>query len=153
MKQLLVLFLMLSGCATQQQQSKVLFLCPYGGAKSVIAASYFNRLAAERDLPFVAIAAAAETPYDAVPTPVADALERDGLDVRSFQPRQVQADDLRSAERVISIDCDLTKLDAHGATIERWDDVPRVSADLPGSVAAIRRHVEALVMELGARAR
>jgi len=30
----------------------------------------------------------------------------------------------------------------------RWDDVPAASDDLEGSVAAIRRHVEALVEEL-----
>lgn len=61
---------------------EILFLCSHGGAKSVIAASYFNRLAAERDLPFVAVAAAAEDPYDAVPAPVADYLDDEGLMAR-----------------------------------------------------------------------
>lgn len=126
----------------------LLFLCPYGGAKSLIAASYFNRSAEAEDLPFVAVAAAAEEPYDAVPPKVAELLGGEGFDVASFTPRPVEEADLRTAERVVSIDCDLSKLETHGAAIEQWDDVPKVSVDLPGSAAAIRRHVETLVREL-----
>jgi protein-tyrosine-phosphatase len=120
---------------------KILFLCPHGGAKSVMAASYFNRLAQEHALPQVAVAAAAEDPYDAVPEPVAGLLERDGFDVRTFTPRRVEDDALKSATRVIGIGCGL-------AGVEHWDDVPQASEDLHGSAAAIRRHVEELVEEL-----
>lgn len=135
-------------CATQPaQKSTVLFMCPYGGAKSVIAASYFNRAAAAAGLPFVAKAVAAERPYDRVPEPVAEFLTREGFDVASFEPRHVTEDDLASAARIVSIDCDLTKLPTR-RDIVRWDDVPKVSAGLPGSVAAIRKHVEALIDEL-----
>lgn len=123
---------------------RVLFLCQHGGAKSVIAASHFNRLAAERGLPFEATAAAAEDPYDAVPAPVADQLERDGFDVRSFRPQHVAPEDLETAARIVTIGCDVPGAVAS----ERWDDVPAASEDLEGSVAAIRRHVEALAEEL-----
>lgn len=135
------LALLLAGCATTPRKSTVLFFCPYGGAKSVIAASYFNRIAEERALPYVAVAAAAEEPYDAVPPPVADFLARDGFDVRAFKPRRAEPAEVSAAAKVVAIDCNV-----EGA--ERWDDVPKVSVDLPGSVAAIRRHVEALVGEL-----
>ena len=126
----------------------VAFMCPYGGAKSVIAMSYFNQLAEREELPYTAVAVSAEKPYDAVPENVAAFLANEGFTVTSFKPREVQAADLESAAKVISIDCDLTKLDAHGATIERWDDVPKVSVDLPASAAAIRKHVEKLVAQL-----
>jgi arsenate reductase len=129
----------------------VLFLCPFGGAKSVIAASYFNRLAAAATLPFSAVAAAAETPYQSVPLPVADFLERQGFEVRAFKPRGVERADIRTATKIISIDCDLTEIDLAGASVERWDDVPRVSDDLPGSVAAIHAHVQALISQLNLR--
>lgn len=129
----------------------VLFLCPYGGAKSVIAAAYFNRIAEERALPYVAMAAAAEEPYAAVPAPVADFLERDGIDVRSFQPRRFAEADVHGAARVVSIGCDLTAAKLTDTAVERWDDVPKVSDDLPASAAAIRRHVEALAEELRGR--
>lgn len=110
----------------------ILFLCPHGGAKSVIAAEYFN----QAGLPFTAVAAAAEEPYDEVPPPVAS-----HLGISGFKPRRVEPSELESAARVIAIGCDVG-----GA--ERWDDVPMVSADFHGSVAAIRRHVDALVAEL-----
>jgi protein-tyrosine-phosphatase len=124
----------------------VLFLCTHGGAKSVMAASYFNRLAHELALPYTAFAASAEDPYDSVPEPVADFLLRDGLDVRTFTPRPVDQDDLSAAEKTITIGCQLP-----GADVERWDDVPAASEDLEGSAAAIRRHVEALIEELRGR--
>lgn len=117
----------------------ILFLCQHGGAKSVIAASYFN----EAGLPVRAISAAAEEPYDAVPEPVVERLASDGIDVRGFRPRRVEQPDLDAAVRVVSIDCQLP-----GVMTERWDDVPPASEDLEGSVAAIRRHVDALVAEL-----
>jgi arsenate reductase len=125
---------------------KVLFVCAHGGAKSVMAASYFNRLAEERALPSVATAVSAEDPYDAVPEPVAALLLREGHDVRAFTPRPVAQHDLGEATRVVTIGCELA-----GADAERWDDVPAASDDLEGSAAAIRRHVEALVEELRAR--
>lgn len=118
----------------------ILFLCPHGGAKSVIAASYFNRGASEQGLPFTAAAAAAEDPYDAVPAPVAELLEGEGFDVRTFVPRAVTPDDVATAERVVSIGCAVPG--------EPWTDVPQASEDLHGSVAAIRRHVDALLAEL-----
>ena len=120
---------------------RVLFLCQHGGAKSVMAASYFNRLAAERGLPFVAVAAAAEDPYDAVPESVAAYLGSEGFDVAAFKPRRADADEAESAAKVIAIGCELPG-------IENWDDVPQASADLEGAAEAIRRHVEALAEEL-----
>lgn len=122
----------------------VVFMCQAGGAKSVIAASYFNRAAQEQGLPFVATAVAAETPYDAVPEPVTQFLANEDIDVASFKPRHVTDDDLSSATKVVSIGCDVAN-----TNIERWDDVPKVTDDLPGSAASIRKHVDALIAELG----
>ena len=117
--------------------NEILFVCQHGGAKSVIAASYFNAAG----LPVTATAAAAEDPYDAVPAPAVDLLARDGFDVSGFKPRQIDERDLERAQRIIAIGCDV-----EGA--ERWDDVPMVSEDPEGSAAAIRRHVDELVKEL-----
>lgn len=155
----LVLLLPLFGaCATvptggreTDPKRTILFLCPFGGAKSVIAASYFNRLAEEQALPYFAIAAAAEEPYAAVPAPVAGLLQRDGLDVSAFKPRHVEERDVNGAARIVSIDCNLDAIDLGGAAVERWNDVPKVSEDLDGSAAAIRRHVEVLAEELRGR--
>ena len=135
--------------------STILFVCQHGGAKSVIAASYFNQLG----LPFHGVAAAAEDPYEEVPAPVVELLQRDGVDVRDFKPRRVDDTDLDGAMRVVSIGCDLSGVpgsqpgtdDGLRARLSSWDDVPPASEDLEGSVAAIRRHVDALVAELRGR--
>lgn len=144
----IMLMLSMSMFADEAPKRTVLFMCPYGGAKSVIAMSYFNRLAERDGLPFVAAAVSAETPYDAVPENVAAFLSREGYSVESFDPRHVTPEDLESAAKVVSIDCDLTRLDTRHVTIEQWDDVPKVSVDLPGSASAIRKHVETLVKQL-----
>jgi arsenate reductase len=85
--------------------NEILFLCPHGGAKSVVAAFHFNRVAAERGLPFVAAAAAAEDPYDTVPAPVADHLRREGFDVGAFKPHRVAPAEIKAAVRVVTIGC------------------------------------------------
>src|SRR5689334_22313023 len=119
---------------------KVLFLCPHGGAKSVMAAAFFNQLAEERALPFTATSAAAEDPYEAVPEPVAELLQRQGIDVRSFRPQHLSEEEMRDAAKVVAIGCE-------GTAGERWDDVPMAGEDLHGSASAIRRHVAKLVEE------
>ena len=117
----------------------IVFMCPYGGAKSVIAMSYFNQLAQRAELPYRGVAVAGETPYEAVPENVATFLSKEGFEVTPFKPRRAEPADFQSAFKVVSVDCDLSKIDTKGATVERWDDVPKVSVDLPGSAAAIRK--------------
>lgn len=80
---------LLAACATSAPQRRseekqtVLFLCPYGGAKSVLAASYFNREAIARGLRFHGVAAATDEPYAAVPPAVADKLRSEAIDVEA----------------------------------------------------------------------
>lgn len=126
----------------------ILFLCPHGGAKSVIAASYFNQLAKERGLPLTGVAAATEEPYDRVPPPVAAALAQEGIDVSAYRPRRLENEAAARALRIVAIDCDLGKAAIGASSAERWDDVPKVSDDLAGAMRAIRRHSEKLLQEL-----
>lgn len=131
-----------------EPSNTILFLCPHGGAKSVIAASYFNRLTSERELPLTGVAAATEEPSDRVPPSVAALLAQEGIDVSSYRPRRVENEDVVRALRIVAIDCDLNKSDTGSFLAERWDDVPKVSEDLPNATRAIRRHVEKLVQEM-----
>jgi len=144
----LVAVLLLMSCYRPRHET-VLFMCPHGGAKSLIAASYFNRMAAERHLPFTAIAVAAEDPYKSVPVPIADFLEKDGFHVRSFKPRPVSPANLRRASKVIAVGCDLSKVDTRGIEVEDWNDVPLVDDGLQQSAAAIRKHVTLLIDQIG----
>ena len=125
----------------------VLFLCPHAAAKSVLAKAEFERLAAARGL--AARADAAGTEPDPGPAPaVVAALAAEGIDVSGHRPRRVTADELAAAWRVVSLGCDLAGIAPVDLAIERWDDVPPVSTDLPVARAAIRAHVERLVDDL-----
>lgn len=142
-----LLFVLLAAACAHRPQPRpepatVLFLCPHGAAKSVLAASYFNQLAAERQLAITAVAAATDEPYAEVPPRVAEALRAEGVDVGAFKPRRVDAAELASATRIVTIDCSVP------VEHESWSDVPKLSDDFDGSVRAIRRHVAQLVDEM-----
>jgi len=68
-------------------QRKVLFVCLHGSAKSLIAAEYFNRLAAARGLGVRATSAGTE-PDAEIPPRVAQGLRADGIDVEGRRPRR-----------------------------------------------------------------
>ena len=108
------------------QQGKVLFVCLHGSAKSLIAAEYFNRLAAARGLGARATSAGTE-PDDVIPPRVAQGLRDDGIDVGGRRPRRPTPADVEGAAVVVTFGCDLGELASRASRIERWDDVPAVS--------------------------
>ena len=122
----------------------VLFVCLHGAAKSVLAAADFQRLAAERGLALTAYCAGTEPDPEIAPGVVA-ALRADGLDLSGKRPRRVTRDDTAGAARVVTFGCDLGEAMPASVPVERWDDVPAVSENLPVARAAIRRHLERLL--------
>jgi arsenate reductase (thioredoxin) len=127
--------------------STVLFLCPHGAAKSVIAAAYFNRLAQQHGLPLVGDAAGTEPDATVAPA-VAAMMHSEGIDVSQHQPRRVTHDELRSARHIVSMGCELRELEVAPERVEQWLDVPFVSKDLYGARDAIRAHVEDLIKRI-----
>jgi len=124
----------------------ILFVCLHGAAKSVLAAEALDRLARARGLDLAADFAGTAPDADIAPA-VLQTLGAEGVDLRGTRPRRVTAHDVAGAWRVITFGCDLGAAAAAGAAIERWDDVPAVSADLPLARAAIEARVRALVDE------
>jgi hypothetical protein len=122
----------------------VVFVCLHGSAKSVIAAAWLQRLAEARGLRVRATAAGTE-PDPGLPPAVVAGLLADGLDVRGQRPRAVDPDELARAARVVSLGCDLGG--AFAGPVERWDDVPPVSADFAAARDAIVVRVRRLVEE------
>ena len=106
----------------------VLFVCLHGSAKSLIAAEYFNRLAAARGLPARATSSGTE-PDDAIPPRVTQGLGADGIDVAGRRPRRPTQADLDESAVVVTFACDLGDLASRARRIECWDDVPAVSED------------------------
>jgi arsenate reductase (thioredoxin) len=125
----------------------ILFLCPHGAAKSVLAAAEFERLARERGLCFRATSAGTE-PDDVTSPAVVAALLDDGIDVSTHRPRRVTQEDIARAHRVISLGCNVDGLASGATRITRWDEVPPVSVDLDRARAVIRQHVATLLAEL-----
>ena len=105
---------------------KVLFVCLHGSAKSLIAAEYFNRLAAARGFAARATSAGTE-PDDAIPPRVVQGLRADGIDVEGRRPRRPTPGDIEGATAVVTFGCELGELASRAARVERWDDVPAVS--------------------------
>ena len=125
----------------------VLFLCPHNAAKSVMAAAYCRLLAERRRLD-VRVDSAGTEPSPKTSPAVVAALQAEGLDVSGHRPRRVTDDDLTAAWRVVSLGCVLEQLRPSGTRVERWDDVPSPSYDLPSARAAILRHLDGLLNDL-----
>jgi protein-tyrosine-phosphatase len=131
----------------KSESPTVLFMCPHGAAKSVLASAYFQRLAKERGLNVQVISAGTD-PDPEVSSAVARHLEQAGYDVPLTKPRRATADDMAQADVVISIGCDLKDLAAPRGTLVRWDDVPAPSEDFKRADDRIRQRVLGLVDEL-----
>jgi arsenate reductase len=127
----------------------VLFLCPHGAAKSVMAAAYFQRLAENQGLDLQADAAGTDPSPEVSPAVVA-LLREEGIDIAQYQPRAVTKDDIELAIHVVSLGCPVNDLPIVPAVIEHWDDVPLPSIELIVTRDTIRSHVERLVVELAA---
>jgi arsenate reductase (thioredoxin) len=125
----------------------VLFMCPHGAAKSVLASSYFEQQAKARGLK-VRVEFAGTEPDPTVSPAVVAHLKRQGYPVPTSSPRKVTSKDLESADVVISIGCDLSGLPESRGKLMRWDEVPSPSDDFARADEAIRKRVTELIEEL-----
>jgi arsenate reductase (thioredoxin) len=137
---------------TDMRDGDVLFVCKHGNVKSLMAASYFNRLAAERGLPYRAAARGSDVDAAEVPTEISTRLAAEGFKVGAFRAMPPSAADVERAERIILIETALPDRQADvGSKIERWDDVPPASVDYSAARDALRAHVERLLDQLSTR--
>jgi arsenate reductase len=125
----------------------VLFVCLHGSAKSLIAATHFNRMAESRALPWRGESAGIE-PDARVPEPVIRGLATDGIDVRDYRPRPLTAEQIDGAPRVVSFGCDLVPSPSDTVITERWDDLPLVSEGYDTARDAIVARVTRLLDHL-----
>ncbi len=108
----------------------VVFVCLHGSAKSLMAAEYFRRLAAQRGLTVDGTSAGTDPSHEVPPSVVTGLLE-DGIDVRGYRPCQVTREELAKAWRIIAFGCDLGEVGPPGLRVEQWDDVPPASEFFP----------------------
>ena len=104
----------------------IAFVCLHGSAKSLIAAEYLNRIAAQRGLAFHATAAGLE-PDPAIPSHVVRGLAEQGFNVEHRVPAAASEANLAAAHRIIAFGCDLPAAALHARAVEQWADCPAVS--------------------------
>ena len=135
--------------AGRSGEPQVVFVCEHGAAKSVIATAYFNKMAAERGLPYRATYRGAN-PQAELSVPALKGLRDDGFAVLSAKPSPITAADVTTATYIFAIGCSLPEHAAASGKADSWDDVP----DDQGYAAqrdAIKRHVERLLDQLQKR--
>lgn len=142
--------LVLGAPAPQAPEAKteptVLFMCPHGAAKSLMASAYFQKLAKERGLN-VRVDSAGTAPDPKLSESVVAHLRKNGYAIPIDKPRAATAADMSGADVVLSMGCDLSKLPAPKGTVKNWQ-VPDFSADFNVAEQSIREHVNQLVDEL-----
>lgn len=101
----------------------IVFVCEHGSAKSLVAASFFERMAKERGIVVRAVSRGT-APDASVPAAVVEALRGDGFDVAAFKPQRLKEADVLAADRVVAIGVDLGGVGAKTrAGVVRWDDI------------------------------
>lgn len=138
-----LLFLIVSYANAQIQ--KVVFVCEHGAAKSVIAASYFNKLAAERGLNYQAVCRAT------APDTTLNQATRAGLRADNIKPnlypQKLGLRDTVNTERIILF----TSLPADYMTatpVEDWSPTENIDGTYEQRRDAIVKKVSALLDSL-----
>ena len=134
--------------ASRVQQ--VLFVCEHGAAKSVFAGSYFNALAEREGLNARAVARGIE-PDENIVERIKTESDAAGFPLCAARPVQLTPDDVTSADVVVAFDLRSAELGTQGPH-EAWDGLPSLKQEFEPGRAAIMARVEALVLEMKARA-
>jgi protein-tyrosine-phosphatase len=135
------------GLQTATTNPAVVFVCEHGAAKSVIATAYFNKLAAERNLPFRATFRGT-SPQEDLSVRAVEGLKADGLIVPSGKPSAVTDGDIATATHIFAIGCTLPEKARASGKAADWSDVPDDRGYAPMRDAIVR-HVRALLDDLG----
>ena len=143
-----VLFLALvhAGGQGQTQRPSIVFVCEHGAAKSVIATAYFNKLAAERGLPYRATFRGT-SPQDDLSVRAVAGLKADGLVIPSGKPALMSDADVSDATHIFAIGCTLPERAVRSGKAADWSDVPDDQGYGPMRDAIVR-HVRQLLDDL-----
>src|ERR671926_880657 len=101
MQPLLLTLLLLLALQSASRERPVIFVCEHGAAKSVIATAYFNKLAAERRLPFRATFRGT-TPQDDLSVRAVAGLKADGVAIPSGKPSAISDGDVARATHIFA---------------------------------------------------
>src|SRR4051794_24960954 len=124
----------------------IVFVCAHGAGKSVIATAYFNKLAAERGLPYRA-AFRGVVPQAELSDRVLEGLRRDGVAVPTGKPTVLGDEDVEDATHIFAIGCALPQKAESSGKAANWSDVPE-DRGYEAMRDAIVTHVKQLLDDL-----
>ena len=146
---IVVLALPLGASAQTSGDPAIVFVCEHGAAKSVVAATYCNKIARERGLPFRATYRGTDPQADLSKT-VLQGLREDGLEPPSDKPSAISQNDVTRATHVFAICCTLPAIAKASVKAADWSDVPDGRGYGPMRDAIVR-HVRELLDQLQKR--
>jgi arsenate reductase (thioredoxin) len=129
-----------------KQDSTIIFVCEHGAAKSILAATYFNRLAAEHGLDVRAVARGAN-PDQEISEQTLRGLAEDEMTPTELTPRKLSLDDVQSVQRIVSF-CELPQEYSLNAIIEQWDGIPAVSENYERARDAIIERIRQMLDQI-----
>jgi arsenate reductase len=141
----IVVLVSVVACAAHKKTT-VVFVCEHGAARSVIAAAYFNRLAAERHLPYHAIARGTSA-QENLSIATVNGLESDGIHFDHAKPQTLTKADLTDAVRIVSF-CPVAQSLSGDLRVDEHDDVPEISQDYGAARNLIVEYVKQVVDDL-----
>jgi protein-tyrosine-phosphatase len=124
----------------------IVFVCEHGAAKSVVATAYFNKLAADRSLPYRATFRGT-SPQDELSARAIAGLRADGVAIPVGKPAAIAPEDIVRATHIFAIGCTLPAAAASSGKAADWTDVPDDQGYAPMRDAIVR-HVTALLDDL-----
>ncbi len=127
-------------------KKKIIFVCEHGSAKSIVAATYFNKLAQEKGLHAQAIARGTNPDLGLSGYAVAGLLA-DGLTPSQLTPQKLLPEELEAAEHVVSF-YELPAADVGKTHIEYWNNVPAVSEDYEKARDMILARIQDMIKDL-----
>jgi arsenate reductase len=130
---------------SQEEPAVVLFVCEHGSAKSVVAATYFAKLASREGLTLRVISRGTNPDLE-IPQKVSQFLISDGFESPHYKPQKLSESDLRSARYVVSFI--LLPADLNGAAqLETWD-IPSFEGGYTIARDSIVNHIERLILKI-----
>jgi protein-tyrosine-phosphatase len=124
----------------------VVFVCEHGAAKSVIATTYFNKIAAARGLRARATYRGVNPQTD-LSVGALKGLREDGLMTPDQKPSPISQADVDAATVIFAIGCTLPANATASGKADSWDDVPE-DKGYGATRDAIKKHVERLIDDL-----
>ena len=128
------------------KDSVTIFVCEHGAAKSIIAATYFKKIAREKGLDAHAIARGTNPDSELSPKTVTG-LQSDGLAPTESIPQKLTLTEVESAERIIAF-CELPEEYLNQVAIEPWDNIPPVSESYEKARDVIIAHIDQILNKM-----